>query len=126
ASLVPSGQKSESSVTKSLFGRNQNWRSGSHRQADRELRPLADFALHVDRAVVGFDDPLGRWQPEAGAATLGFGGKEWAKDLRQYLRGDAGAGVDQGKADVGTIGRRLKRQFAAVGHRLHGVQHQIE
>ena len=37
------------------------------RQEDRERRALAGFAVHLDRAGVGFDDPLADGEPEARA-----------------------------------------------------------
>src|SRR5258708_5939414 len=68
-------------------------------ERDRERRPAADFALHVDQAAVLFDDGSRNGQPQAGAAGRSFAVATFIapiepfEHVRQILRGDADAGV---------------------------------
>src|SRR5207244_8015433 len=112
---------------------------GGGREAEDELAPLAEAALHLDAAAVRLDDSLGDGEPQPGALRLGrIEGDENA--VLRFLR-DAGARVGEPHLDlVGRVARRgvggaqlqrlartprAPREPAAVGHRLHGVEHEI-
>ncbi len=75
-------------------------------------------------SAVGLDDLPRRGQSQAGAA--GLGGEEGVEDLGQRLLVHAAAGVDQVQRHAvgGVVG--ADDELPAVGHRLLGVEHQVQ
>src|SRR5262245_58542718 len=81
---------------------------GGTGQANRERRPLADFALHFDPPLVMFNDVLADGQPKSGSLRFtGLGGalgrKKRLEDLGQQLFRNARAGVDHLNANLACI-----------------------
>ena len=97
--------------------------SGPRASARSPRCPSRD-AQHLHLAPVGADDLLHDGQPEPGALTV-LGREEWLKDVRQLVRGDAGALVDHvndtsgGSACPRTIAARpsAASTLGPLGHR---------
>ena len=84
---------------------------GQSRQIDAEGRPVTDFAIDVDPALMLLDDAEDGRQPKAGAFADRFGGEERFKNLRQNFRWNAAAVVAHAQAHKRT------------GPRLDGLRH---
>ena len=102
-------------------------------QFQREGRALAHGAVDADPAVMGFDDVAAHREPQAGAALAAgvrtfFGGEERIENLRQHFRRNAAAVVAHHQVDHVVLGvvQQLDQQPAAVGHRLPGVDQQVQ
>ena len=76
-------------------------------QVDLEGRPLPRLAVHVDEAVVLFDDAVNRRQPQAGALADFLGGEEGLEELCQRLFVHAAAVVADRQQDVPPGSRTL-------------------
>lgn len=91
-----------------------------------EGRAAAGGTLDFELAAVDFgDDAVNDRQAEAGAA--GFGGEERLEEAGALFLGHANAGVGESKKEEG--GRKKRRadsECAAVGHRVHGVEDEVE
>ena len=111
------------------------------RQEDAERGALTGLGVDIDKAAGLLDDAIHRRQAEAGALADFLGREERLKDLVDDLRGNAGAGVDdidphifrRRHALVGEAPGLLRchvggsnRQRAAIGHRIAGVNGQID
>src|SRR5262249_32941382 len=97
---------------------------GYERQAKREFGPVADLALHLDRARVGLHDLSRRGQTEAGPA--GASREERLEYFLQDVGRHALASVDQAQANPRRLDGGGNGQLAAAGHGLFGVQEQVE
>ena len=103
-------------------------RRRTHRQQQAHARPLAGHRVERDRAAVALDDPTDERQAEPDARLLRRDvGLEGAR--RGVLRHpDPGVGDEHGnrRRVVRPLEPRRERQPAAAGHRLEGVQHQVQ
>lgn len=87
------------------------------------------------------DDPEGRRQPEAGSLSLGLAGEKRFENPTDSIRGDSRAGIRRQQPDVPARINTLaqegsgfgqsdvfggKGEGAAVGHRIPGVDGEIE
>src|SRR5947209_5212510 len=97
---------------------------GAQGQVDAEGGAAAGFGFDRDVAVVFFDDAAGGGESQAGAAF--FSGEVGVEDMGEVFLGDADAGVGDVEDRVFFFGQRADQEFAAVGHRLYGVQQQVK
>ena len=91
---------------------------------------FARAALHADIARVFLDDAVGDRKSKTGAAILAFGGRrlggeKWIVDAVNVFLRNARAGVGDAHADEFAVQRRHV-QYSAPGHRVLGVQEQIQ
>ena len=111
------------------------------RQEDAERGALAGLGIHVDKAAGLLDDAIHRREAKPGALADFLGREERLEDLVDDIGRNAGAGI--GDVDPHIIRRRhalvgqlrgfirrdvggLHRQLAAVGHRVAGVDREID
>ena len=97
----------------------------ANRQSHFEIRPLAYFAVDLNRSTMLTDDALADRQAQTGAAL--FSGIVCVENVVSHIRGHTGAGVDhidRGEVTV-TTGRENQFTTAPV-HRLHRINHQIQ
>ena len=113
--------------------------SGS-RECDREGRTVRGDALHRDRAAVIPHDAVGRGETETRSPPPVLGREKWLENPLPDRGVDAGPGVPHRDrtyrpgADSGRGGLRLvkvrvlasRRTAAAPGHRLPGVDEEVE
>src|SRR5919197_4160935 len=85
-------------------------------QRENEARPLAHYALTLDRALVLADDAVGDGQAQAGAAPDRLGAEERIVDPRQVLGRYAGPGVGDLGNRTACARLRRHRQPAAARH----------
>src|SRR5262249_24169192 len=101
-----------------------NVESSKRWQHNRDIRPMARLALHVDASAVSFHD-LARGR-QTQAAASGARREEGAKDLGLHLRRDAIARVDKALGDFAVAVLRLDAELATARHRLNRIEDQIE
>src|ERR1700733_619999 len=116
---------------------------GNSRQIDFECGAVIGLAVNPDVAAALFYDAVYGGEAEAGAFAGFLGGKERFKDTSLGLGVHAAAGIGDGQHDVrtgfefddgvlnGIISveldtRSFDSQAAAAGHRVPGVDHQIQ
>ena len=82
-------------------GRFHTRRTGfGQRKGHGNGRTFLGFGLHMDKAVVAFDDSIRCRQPQAGAFADGFGRKEGLEDFILDIIRDARAVVLDGDLDT--------------------------
>ena len=114
------------SAPASPTGRRRRAPATGDRQPHDHRRALADLALDVERAAVPLDDAVDHRQAEAGALLLRR--EERVEDLRQVVRRDARRRCPRTRTSttVRRPGRAVDRQRAARGHRLAGVEGDVD
>src|SRR5688572_25025127 len=88
---------------------------GMRGQRERDLGARSRLALRGDAPAVGFDDAAGNVQPEsqpAPAILLVCLGEPLEDGIKATL-GDAGAGINDGQTEVGTLGLTINYYFPA-------------
>src|ERR1700687_1799978 len=108
-------------------------RRSPDRKRDRECGPLARAAPYLQRSAVCLNDAVRDPESETGA-FLHLRGEEWLEDPRHRFLVDPGAGVPNVDAyDVRRLriedaatGLRRDDQPSTVGHRLGGVEEQVQ
>ena len=95
------------------------------RQQHLERRAAAWRGLDFDLAVVHLDDPVDHRQPDTRSMILRR--EVQVKDAAEVLRGDADAGVLDPQLDPRSrAGAARQPKRSAVGHRLTGIDRQIQ
>ena len=109
------------------------WLHARGGQLDRERRPFAHRTMDCDAALMGVDDLLAGRQAQARAAAAtfvgaGFGREKGFENARELVGGNAAARVADGQLHqlAGGVVMKFDQQPAAVGHRLAGVDEQID
>ncbi len=97
---------------------------GGAGEVDAEGGSFAGFGFEGDVAVVFFDDAAGGGESESGASA--FGGEVCVEDVGEIFFGDADAGVGDVEDECVVFAEGSDEEFAAVGHGLDGVEHEIE
>src|SRR5512139_850350 len=109
----------------SLFSWRCSWLSDSL-EPEAEGRAFAHRAFNLDGGLVLLQELARDRQTQAG--SLRFVSKKWIEDLIDVLRGNAHPRVRYLQIHALLLGITAcgDREIPAVGHGLHGVDHQVD
>src|SRR3989304_5960081 len=117
--------------TRRVRGRNPAWRRGE-RQCQEEGSPLAECAVHQERAAVSRSNLVGYGQSQPGATLTVWAGAvaahpvEALEEAGPMLGGNAGSGIADGDRNLCARPPSLHRHSASDRGELDSVVQQVE